>query len=168
MCRNTWVICPQCVGQVTTVRGGRVSAVSGACVRSVWDVCPQFVGHVSAVRGMRPQCVGCVRNAWAASAVRTLAPTPVWLAGGITPSNAMEAKAVVGAAGLDVNSKYNGRTQDTEVWKHMQDQNVLKSSSNEMVLERQQGAQQTQMYLLSFRQHRMPNVACLQNKTHWI
>lgn len=41
---------------------------------------------------------------WAASAVRTLAPTPVWLAGGITPSNAMEAKAVVGAAGLDVAS----------------------------------------------------------------
>lgn len=41
---------------------------------------------------------------WAATAVRMLAPTPVWLAGGITPSNALEAKTVVGAAGLDVAS----------------------------------------------------------------
>lgn len=42
--------------------------------------------------------------AWAAEAVRHLAPQPVWLAGGITPDNANEALAQVRPAGLDVAS----------------------------------------------------------------
>jgi phosphoribosylanthranilate isomerase len=42
--------------------------------------------------------------AWAAAAVRALAPRPVWLAGGITPGNAARALHVVGPAGLDVAS----------------------------------------------------------------
>lgn len=39
---------------------------------------------------------------WAARAVQTLAPLPVWLAGGLTPDNAGEAIAAVSPAGLDV------------------------------------------------------------------
>jgi phosphoribosylanthranilate isomerase len=39
---------------------------------------------------------------WAAAAVRRLAPVPVWLAGGIDPSNAAAAIAAVAPAGLDV------------------------------------------------------------------
>lgn len=42
--------------------------------------------------------------AWAARAVRALAPLPVWLAGGITPANVAEAIATVGPAGIDVAS----------------------------------------------------------------
>ncbi|MCA9649137.1 MAG: phosphoribosylanthranilate isomerase [Myxococcales bacterium] len=42
--------------------------------------------------------------AWAAAAVRHLAPAAVWLAGGITPSNAAAALAQVRPAGLDVAS----------------------------------------------------------------
>lgn len=42
--------------------------------------------------------------AWAAQAVRTLAPHRVWLAGGITPDNAAAALALVRPAGLDVAS----------------------------------------------------------------
>lgn len=41
---------------------------------------------------------------WAAEAVATLAPTPVWLAGGIDPDNAADAIARVKPAGLDVAS----------------------------------------------------------------
>jgi phosphoribosylanthranilate isomerase len=41
---------------------------------------------------------------WAAQAVRSLHPLPVWLAGGIDPSNAAEALARVQPAGLDVAS----------------------------------------------------------------
>ena len=41
---------------------------------------------------------------WAARAVAHLAPLPVWLAGGITPQNAVSALATVGPAGLDVAS----------------------------------------------------------------
>lgn len=41
---------------------------------------------------------------WAAKAVRALAPTPVWLAGGITPDNAALAIERVAPAGLDVAS----------------------------------------------------------------
>jgi phosphoribosylanthranilate isomerase len=41
---------------------------------------------------------------WAQRAVAALAPTPVWLAGGIDPGNAAEALATVGPAGLDVAS----------------------------------------------------------------
>ncbi|PRP92141.1 N-(5'-phosphoribosyl)anthranilate isomerase [Enhygromyxa salina] len=46
------------------------------------------------------------RTDWgfAAEAVEALAPIPVWLAGGITPSNAAEAIATVRPAGLDVAS----------------------------------------------------------------
>lgn len=42
--------------------------------------------------------------AWAAAAVKALAPLPVWLAGGITPHNAAAALHTVGPAGLDVAS----------------------------------------------------------------
>ncbi len=42
--------------------------------------------------------------AWAAVAVQTLAPHPVWLAGGITPENAAQALAQVHPVGLDVAS----------------------------------------------------------------
>lgn len=42
--------------------------------------------------------------AWAAAAVKALAPRPVWLAGGITPQNAAAALHTVGPAGLDVAS----------------------------------------------------------------
>ncbi len=41
---------------------------------------------------------------WAARAVERLAPVPVWLAGGIRPSNAAEAIAKVKPAGIDVAS----------------------------------------------------------------
>ena len=41
---------------------------------------------------------------WAASVVQRLAPTPVWLAGGIDPDNAALALATVRPAGLDVAS----------------------------------------------------------------
>lgn len=41
---------------------------------------------------------------WAATAVRTLAPHEVWLAGGITPDNAGQALAQVCPCGLDVAS----------------------------------------------------------------
>lgn len=41
---------------------------------------------------------------WAAAAVRALAPLPVWLAGGITPHNAVQALDLVAPAGLDVAS----------------------------------------------------------------
>ncbi len=41
---------------------------------------------------------------WAAQVVRALAPLPVWLAGGLRPSNAAEAILKVGPAGLDVAS----------------------------------------------------------------
>lgn len=41
---------------------------------------------------------------WAAAAVGTLAPTPVWLAGGIDPSNIEEALRAVKPAGIDVAS----------------------------------------------------------------
>jgi phosphoribosylanthranilate isomerase len=41
---------------------------------------------------------------WAAAAVEALAPTPVWLAGGIDPGNVGEALRRVGPAGLDVAS----------------------------------------------------------------
>ncbi|MFV8756211.1 phosphoribosylanthranilate isomerase [Nannocystaceae bacterium ST9] len=41
---------------------------------------------------------------WAAQALRRLHPLPVWLAGGIDPSNAAQAIARVGPAGLDVAS----------------------------------------------------------------
>jgi len=41
---------------------------------------------------------------WAAKAVAALAPLPVWLAGGITPSNAAQALDQVRPAGLDVAS----------------------------------------------------------------
>ena len=41
---------------------------------------------------------------WAEQAVRALAPTPVWLAGGITPGNAARALDRVAPAGLDVAS----------------------------------------------------------------
>lgn len=42
--------------------------------------------------------------AWAAAAVKALAPRPVWLAGGITPHSAASALHTVGPAGLDVAS----------------------------------------------------------------
>lgn len=42
--------------------------------------------------------------AWAAAAVKALAPLPVWLAGGITPENAAAALVTVAPAGLDVAS----------------------------------------------------------------
>ncbi len=42
--------------------------------------------------------------AWAARAVARLAPTPVWLAGGITAANAATALSLVRPAGLDVAS----------------------------------------------------------------
>lgn len=42
--------------------------------------------------------------AWAATAVKALAPLPVWLAGGITPANAAQALHTVAPAGLDVAS----------------------------------------------------------------
>lgn len=42
--------------------------------------------------------------AWAAAAVKALAPRPVWLAGGITPHNAAAALHTVAPAGLDVAS----------------------------------------------------------------
>lgn len=42
--------------------------------------------------------------AWAAAAVRALAPTPVWLAGGIHPGNVEAALREVGPAGIDVAS----------------------------------------------------------------
>ena len=42
--------------------------------------------------------------AWAARAVRALAPLPVWLAGGIDPENAASAIAQVRPSGLDVAS----------------------------------------------------------------
>ncbi len=41
---------------------------------------------------------------WACKAVEALAPLPVWLAGGITPANAMTALLQVRPAGLDVAS----------------------------------------------------------------
>lgn len=41
---------------------------------------------------------------WAAQAVQALKPLPVWLAGGLDPSNAARAIEVVGPAGLDVAS----------------------------------------------------------------
>lgn len=41
---------------------------------------------------------------WAAAAVQTLAPTPVWLAGGINPSNIEAALRDVAPAGIDVAS----------------------------------------------------------------
>lgn len=41
---------------------------------------------------------------WAAQAVQRLSPVPVWLAGGIDPSNAAQALARVRPAGLDVAS----------------------------------------------------------------
>jgi phosphoribosylanthranilate isomerase len=41
---------------------------------------------------------------WAASAVKRLAPAPVWLAGGIRPSNAAQAIEQVNPSGLDVAS----------------------------------------------------------------
>jgi len=41
---------------------------------------------------------------WAAAALQKLAPLPVWLAGGIDPSNAAQAIARVGPAGIDVAS----------------------------------------------------------------
>lgn len=42
--------------------------------------------------------------AWAAAAVKALAPLPVWLAGGITPQSAAAALHTVAPAGLDVAS----------------------------------------------------------------
>ncbi len=42
--------------------------------------------------------------AWAGQAAAALAPLPVWLAGGITPSNAAAALAAASPAGLDVAS----------------------------------------------------------------
>lgn len=42
--------------------------------------------------------------AWAATARAALAPTPVWLAGGLDPSNAAAAIATVRPAGIDVAS----------------------------------------------------------------
>lgn len=42
--------------------------------------------------------------AWAAAAVSALAPVPVWLAGGINPSNVDAALREVGPAGIDVAS----------------------------------------------------------------
>jgi phosphoribosylanthranilate isomerase len=42
--------------------------------------------------------------AWAAAAVRALAPVPVWLAGGITADNVEAALREVGPAGIDVAS----------------------------------------------------------------
>lgn len=41
---------------------------------------------------------------WAAAAVEALAPTPVWLAGGIDPSNVVAAITAVQPAGIDVAS----------------------------------------------------------------
>jgi len=71
--------------------------------------------HVAAFGGVGAQ----TDWAWAAEAVRALAPMPVWLAGGITPDNADRARACVAPAGLDVASGAEsprgvGGTKDAE------------------------------------------------------